>query len=625
MSKKIDQFLVIFICAIISVLPTSTAFAATDTVSLKEEIIYANLDGTGAQTGTYVVNILNSENGRVLDYGDYNSIRNMTTSDVLDLSDGKITGIASNDRIYYEGVIEDAQLPWTINIKYYLDGKEMNAADIAGGSGALKITVSISKNEKADPAFFDNYTLQTIIRLDTDQCKNIVSDGATQANVGKVKQLTYTVMAGQEKEIELIADVTDFEMVAMSFNGIRSSIDINANQIDTTELGSGVDELHEATSNINEGAGQINDGTKELEDGAKTLLSGAETMQEALDTLNDSSSTLVDGSADIQKALLQIQTSLNAVTTSFENAQKLSTASVDIKKGIDSLVGGLMALDGNIDTYNQSLSANKVDIDTVISQSEDMISSLNSSLLSMKSNYQVMINNGPGETEQAKTLYNQIQSYTGIITLLTANEQIISGSNQVILAFDSALDPDKGQLMIGADSLQNNYAALDSSIQQLVLSLDTLNANMTALKSGIDTLVTKYGGMNLGIIEYTDAVKEITDGFDNIYDGVKSMAEGASSLYDATQELSAGTLTFADETANLNTDIQDKIDGMLDDISGSDYQVKSFVSDKNTKIEAVQFVIQTTAIEKASVDTIYEDNIEHLTFWQKLLRLFGLY
>lgn len=54
-------------------------------------------------------------------------------------------------------------------------------------------------------------------------------------------------------------------------------------------------------------------------------------------------------------------------------------------------------------------------------------------------------------------------------------------------------------------------------------------------------------------------------------------------------------------------------------------EVVSYVSAKNTGVRSAQFVIKTAAIEKADAPTDTPDRPETLTFWQKLLRLCGLY
>ena len=75
----------------------------------------------------------------------------------------------------------------------------------------------------------------------------------------------------------------------------------------------------------------------------------------------------------------------------------------------------------------------------------------------------------------------------------------------------------------------------------------------------------------------------------------------------------------------MNTEVGDEINAITAALTGQEVETVSFVSEQNTNIKSVQFVIQTESIEKAkSSDTTFEE-VEQLTFWQKLLRLFGLY
>ena len=64
---------------------------------------------------------------------------------------------------------------------------------------------------------------------------------------------------------------------------------------------------------------------------------------------------------------------------------------------------------------------------------------------------------------------------------------------------------------------------------------------------------------------------------------------------------------------------------MITEATGSDVDVTSFVSEKNTNVDSVQFVIQTEAIEIVEAVNNVPVVEEKLNFWQKLLRLFGLY
>lgn len=163
----------------------------------KDENIYVNLDGDGSVSGVYVVNEYDLDGETdITDYGDYTSVKNLTSDDEITLSDGKVSVSAPAGKFYYQGNQRDNEIPWDISIKYELDGTECSAEDIAGATGKLKITLSVKKNGTAYEDFFDNYLMQGTVTLDTDKCTNIKADGATQANVGSDRQLLYNIMAG---------------------------------------------------------------------------------------------------------------------------------------------------------------------------------------------------------------------------------------------------------------------------------------------------------------------------------------------------------------------------------------------------------------------------------------------
>ena len=124
------------------------------------------------------------------------------------------------------------------------------------------------------------------------------------------------------------------------------------------------------------------------------------------------------------------------------------------------------------------------------------------------------------------------------------------------------------------------------------------------MKINMDTLYTNIGTLKTSVGELNDGVK---------------------ALFDGTIELNDGTRDFVNETDGIETKVSGEIDSMITEATGSDLKIASFVSEKNTNVNAVQFVIQTKAIEIA--ETVIEDPIieEKLNFWQKFLKLFGLY
>ena len=187
--------------------------------SEKEEVIYIMTDAAGKVTDMEAVNIF--AGGDITDYGDYSAVKMLNTTDQIAQDGSKITFSSSADKVYYQGTMKNTAIPWNISIRYFLDGKEYSARDIAKKSGALEIRFSVSKNKSCKGSFYEDYALQASFTLDTDLCKNITSSGATVANVGSDKQLTYTILPGKGIDTSIRADVTDFEMDAVAINGVR--------------------------------------------------------------------------------------------------------------------------------------------------------------------------------------------------------------------------------------------------------------------------------------------------------------------------------------------------------------------------------------------------------------------
>ena len=627
---------------------SSISLAATKS-SEKEEVIYANLTSSGDIEKIYAVNIF--EDKDIVDYGVYETVKNMNTMDKINYSNGKITIQNSEDKLYYQGVMkQNTQMPWTIKVRYKLDGVEYAPSELAGKSGKLEISISIKENKNCKKNFFENYALQTVVQLDTNLCENIKSDEATMANVGGLKQLTYTILPGNEKDIKITTDVTDFEMSEIQVNGINLNLGLDKDSIDTSSLTGELDKLKDAVNDLDDGANELNDGAKKLDDGAVTLTDGIKTIQEGLDQLNSKSSSLTSGSSEVLSALKTIQSSLNNVSTSSKDLKQLSSASTSIKSGIDSLVNGLKTVDSSIDTYNSSLKKAGLNSASELAQKNKQAISALGITSTQRKLYSAYTSGGSqavsaelaklaqaGDSE-AVALYKQVSAgntdavtqyvqaagkLISVETLLKADASYIEGSSKLINGIDAQMSTSSGQttLMSGAVSLQTNYKKFDASIQDLVSSLNNLMANMTQLKSGINKLTDNYATLDSGIKEYTSAVNKITNGYSKVYEGALDLVSGTHSLYKGTTELTDGTGEFRDETSDLDSKVDDEVDSMIDNFAGGDFEVESFVSDKNTDVDSVQFVIKTEAIKKEEVK-VEEEKTEELNFWQKLLNLF---
>lgn len=399
--KRFKKITAVSLAVLMAANSSIPAFAAED-ASSKEEVVYVMTQADGTVDSINVVNIF--AGGDVTDYGDYSAVKMLTTTDEISQVDDKITFSSSAEKVYYQGTLQEKEIPWNISIRYFLDKEEYTAEEIAGKSGSLEMKISITKNSKCKGTYYDDYALQATVLLDTDRCSNIQSDGATVANVGADKQLSYTILPGKGLETSIYADVTDFEMSAVSINGIKLNMNI---EIDDEELKEKVEELMDATEQLDNGASELYDGTEdlktgssslddgiaslktgvsELDSGITTLQSGMQSMQTGLNTLNSKSSTLTKSSSEIQTALTTIQKNLSAVSISTDEIKQLTSASGKIKSGIDSLVNGVTNLKNNLGyaQYKAVMAENGLDIDTLKSSNQQAIATCSSQITELK-------------------------------------------------------------------------------------------------------------------------------------------------------------------------------------------------------------------------------------------------
>ncbi len=638
---------------------TSIALPVSAESSDKEEVIYIMTNANGSVNGVYAVNIFNS--GNVTDYGEYDNVKMLNTSDKISVDGDKITFSTNSDKAYMQGNLTDVEIPWVISIKYFLNGVEMTADKIAGKSGDLEIRFSVDKNKNCKTDFFESYALQASFTLDAKLCSDITADNATIANVGSNKQLTYTILPNKGIDTKITAKVKNFEMSAVSINGIKMNLDLD---VDSSEITDKVGDLSDGIDKLDDGAKQVYNGSNELKDGGNTLKnnstslnsgaenldngvdklsSGIKTLQSGLDELDSQSENLTSGSAQVKNALEKIQTSLDSVSADADELKKLTSASGQIKTAVTNIKNGASKLKDNLEyaKFKAAMSANGLDIDKLSLGNSQAIQSLTGQISQLKEDLKNIQGNEKYK-EQAKELQAQISQLTDIVTLLTGSNGMISGTEK----YFNSLSGGACELYAGLEQLETNYDEFDKSINALANSLSEMLVNISKLSDGIDTLVNQYKTLDGGIKSYTGGVKKIVKGYSKIKGGASELAKGSDSLVDGTEafnggiaslcsgitelshgagELYEGTDKIKNKTSGMDQKINDKIDDIISSISGSDNETCSFVSDKNTDVTSVQFVIKTDKIEVKENETGKANTEEKLNFWQKLLKLFGLY
>jgi putative membrane protein len=264
----------------------------------KQEAVYGILDADGRVESVYIVNRLHG--GSITDYGRYTAVENLTTPEALTQNGDEITLQTEAEVLYYQGTAETKELPWSISLDYILNGTEVTASQLAGSSGTLQIHITVKQNAAVQETFFLNYALQVGVLLDTDLCTNIETTDATIAQAGGDQQLSHTILPGTEADILITADVRDFEMDAVTFNGIRMSMNLD---LDHSAFSQQLTDLSDAIAQLDDGAGELRDGAVRLSEGLTDYVSGLKAFAAGLSELYSGVSDLNAGASELSEGL----------------------------------------------------------------------------------------------------------------------------------------------------------------------------------------------------------------------------------------------------------------------------------------------------------------------------------
>lgn len=536
--KQIGRRWIALLAALVMVLGAAAPVWA-QTASEKEEVVYGELSGDGSVKNIYVVNIFENQSD-IVDYGSYSSVRNMTSQDEVKQKGDKITLHTQDDTLYYQGELKNGQLPWDIGIEYFLNGEAISARQLAGKSGNLEIRIKIGENRRAFPAFFENYALQVTAALDMERCRSIEAKGATEANAGGNRQLTWTILPQTGRTIEIRTQVTDFEMEPIFFNGIRLNIDVN---VDSAQLEERFSQLSETVAAIDSGAKKLSAGTRDFRRGAEKLSSGTGVLSKSIQKLAGKT----------------------------KDAQKLKTASGEIKGAADALLEGISQIKQAVSyqAFKEAMGQEGLDLDSLKAGNRQLLGTLS----------------GLKEMEQLPQEYRQ---------QIARAEQVLKGNLAALAgmeAYLTAAEKGAAEAETGARELSKSYEAFDEAIGTLCRQFEGLDF------SGVRTL------------------KE----------GADSLAGESKNLEHGSRALSVGTGALKENTSGMSEKMDSAINDMLAGISGESEQdspAVSFVSEKNTNVRAVQFVIKNDPVELAEQEPSAEPGNETLSWWQKILRLF---
>ena len=647
----------------------------------KQEVVYVDLASDGMVQDIYVVNMFDlSADGQIIDYGDYTALRNLTNNDQIYFDNKTVKIDTKAGKFYYQGTLKENTLPWLFDIVYKLNGRVCSAQELAGKSGNLQISISVRENPACNSVFFENYALQIALTLDTEKCRNIDAPGATSANVGRNRSLTYTILAGQEKDIVLTSEVSDFTMEGISINGIPLTMDVEVNPGEYDEWNRQMQDLKDAVISLDDGANDVKDGVAETQDGAgdvqdgamslrdgvidayqgaAALHSGANDLYDGAWTLHDGTNEALNGVLDAQDGIADLAEGADQLADGMEEtvdgAFSVYTGSLELQEGASDLYDGVQELAYGLEQLteynndicqgayavfqqltdeaskqiNQGLSLMGMEpVQLTPENYAEILNTLSSMLSAGGAAYEDMLQ---GIAIAKAQLYSYYDFYAGIVDYTNRANDAFDGA--VFLAHKTKdLADGAEELCVGANDLYTGLAQLADGGGDLISGIIRLQDGMLELSDGVwqlndgaKELLSGTADLQDGTISLCDGLLQAQDGSIELLDGAIQLHDGTIELYDGVIKLTDGTFTFRDQTSHLDQDLQDQLSDAVQNMLSGDFPVCSFVSPLNTNVDSVQFVMSTTPIEENQISEAEPESEPVLSFWQKILRLFGLY
>ena len=177
------------------------AAGSTDTQDVyKEETVYVNADATGNSDEVTVSDWLKnsgSVSGNLTDESILKEIKNVKGDETFTENGDQLTWNTAGEDIYYQGTT-DKELPVSVKLTYFLDGKEVKPDELKGKSGHLKIQVQYTNNEKKtvtvdgkEEEVYTPFVMMTGMILPNETFSNVtidngkvISDGSRNIVVG---------------------------------------------------------------------------------------------------------------------------------------------------------------------------------------------------------------------------------------------------------------------------------------------------------------------------------------------------------------------------------------------------------------------------------------------------------
>ena len=548
----------------------------------KDETIYAKLENNGQVEKVIVTEHLEGTNeDKTIDKSTLQNIMNISGNEKFTIEDGRIIWESNGKDIYYQGTT-DEKLPISLEITYYLNGKESSIKDMLGKKGKVTIELKYTNNDRhivkingKNEILYTPFVVASTTIISNKDNKNInvtngkvITNGTTSIiamistpglyeslGIDKLKEMDTAVITYDTDSFELssIYSIATPKLIESSDLDIFDNIDKIYSSINT--LSSSSNKLKNGSNEILNGANKLKDGVSKLVDGVNKLYGGSKliknSIEEAIENLRKDNSPAID---DNTLAYIKNEAITNSKSRAIEKAKEEvnKTFTEEYKNLIASqAVEKLKSNSTYQDLQNKKLMLEKSGITPSlinICKSENIPSEY----------LEICINN--------KEYITQYTTLNQMITLMqeTAKQTAIETAYQTAIQTSTSVAGSVSEQVAGevSTSVAKQVAAnaKEKAKETTISSLSTLLEALNELSSGLNELNTKVSELDNGTQQLKEGISSLdsglslfnSQGINKISSLVNNDVKTLEGKVKALGKLSIDYKTFDDIEGNAN-------------------------------------------------------------------------
>ena len=524
----------------LAVLPMSVSAAS------KDETVYSVIDNEG-NTTTTVSEILENIDGDVLDESDLENIINTNgKEEYFKNSDNKITWKSNGNNIYYQGTTTK-KLPIELEVKYYLNDKEINVRDLKNKEGHVTLRINYKNNEKHGDMYTPFVvTMGTIIKGNASNIKinngKILNNGKSYVAVGLAlpaldKSLGISELS-KYNYIEIEYDTKGFEQ-----SDIYNVYSANLLSSDDFKVFDKLDEVYEKIATLGDASTQLVDGSKKLSTGMNSYNDNFKKYKKGIIELNKGTKKLNNSYKQINSGINTLYNSLGELSNVASNLATLKNGLSEAKMGVDKVNAGVKNAQAGVNGLNAYV---------------NKLNNLNKDAIKLLEENEASVNTALGKDK-----------YTQLMKDLQTSQMILG---------NAVIDPATGEKNPGMTAI----------LAELNKGLTEANAGLTSLSSALDDANNKIDvkTLNEKLTALQSGVSALNNGSKLFSNGLSTLSDSTDTIKDATNKLDDASNTINDGMNTLSTSIE-KFDneGIKKIVSIVDGDVKSLESKLNRLVE----------------------------------------